>query len=93
MATSTAPATLGDNIEDSITDFLNSFTIGKDLEWSDLFFYIYMDYTSSELITGIDSITTCSLVGDGSTIATPGTTIDIDEDQRIRARTITVNVT
>ena len=52
-----------------------------------------MDYTTSELITGINSITTCSLIGDGSTIATPGTTIDIDEDQRIRARTITVNVT
>ena len=93
VATSTAPATLDDSIEDSITDFLNSFTIGKDLEWSDLFFYIYMDYSTNNLITGIDSITNCSLVGDGSTITTPGTTIDIDEDQRIRARTITVNVT
>lgn len=92
-ATNTAPATLSDDVQTSIENFLNAFTIGKDLEWSDLFLYIYMDYGTSEMLTGIDNITTCSIVGDGSTISTPGSSIDIDEDQRIRARTITVNVT
>ena len=92
-STSTAPATLDDSVADSITDFLNSFTIGKDLEWSDLFLYIYMDYATSEMFSGIDNITLCSLTGDGSTISTAGSSIDIDEDQRIRARTITVTVT
>lgn len=91
--TSTAPTSLDDDIEDSVTDFLNAFTIGKDLEWSDLFLYLYIDYATSEMFEGIDNITLCSLTGDGSTITTPGSSIDIDEDQRIRARTITVTVT
>jgi len=93
IRTSTAPSGLDANIEDSVTDFLNDFTIGKDLEWSDLFLYIYMDYTTSEMLEGIDSITLCSAVGNSMTISTPGSVIDIDEDQRIRARTITVTVT
>lgn len=93
VGTSTAPSGLGTSIEDSVTNFLNDFTIGKDLEWSDMFLYIYMDYTTSELLEGIDSITLCSAVGNSTTIATPGSTIDIEEDQRIRARTITVTVT
>jgi len=92
-ATNTAPPNLSDSIKNSITTFLNEFTIGKDLEWSDLFLYIYMNYNTSEMFTGIDNITLCQITGNGITITTPGSVINIDEDQRIRARTITVNVT
>lgn len=93
VGTDTAPSGLDSDIEDSVTDFLNSFTIGKDLEWSDALLHIFMDYSSSVMFSGIDSITSCSLTGNSVTISAPGSTINIDEDQRIRARTITVTVT
>jgi uncharacterized phage protein gp47/JayE len=90
--TSTAPSTIGTDIQSSIEDFLNDFAIGEDLEWSDLFLNIYIDYTTSIMQTGIDNISVCSINGDGSTISTPGSIINIDEDERIRAGTVTVTV-
>lgn len=90
--TAIASATLDDDIEDSITDFLNSFTIGTDLEWSDLFLNIYMDYSTQILFPGIDNISSCVITGDGTTISIPGSIIDIDEDERIEAGEITVTV-
>lgn len=91
--TATAPSTLSDSIQSSIEDFLNDFAIGEDLEWSDLFLNIYMDYATSTMITGIDSIDLCTINGDGNIISSPGTIINIDEDERIRAGTVTVTVT
>lgn len=90
--TSTAPATLDDDIEASITDFLNAFQIGEDLEWSDLFLNIYVDYATSAMFTGIDNISICSITGNSTTITTPGSLINIAEDQRIRAGSITVTL-
>ncbi len=90
--TTTAPTTLATDIQTSIEDFLNDFAIGEDLEWSDLFLNIYVDYTTSTMQIGIDNISVCSIVGDGSTITTPGSLINIDEDERIIAGTVTVTV-
>ena len=88
--TSTPEIGLETSIEDSITAFLSAYSIGEDLEWSDLFLYIYMDYETSRMFTGIDTVDLCSIVGDGVIITTTGSLINIDEDQRIRPGTITV---
>ncbi len=90
--TATAPSTLAASIQSSIEDFLDDFSIGEDLEWSDLFLHIYIDYSTSVMITGIDSIDLCSINGDGTLINAPGTIINIDEDERIYAGTVTVTV-
>lgn len=90
--TTTAPSTLATDIQSSIEDFLDDFAIGEDLEWSDLFLNIYIDYATSVMITGIDNISVCTINGDGTVISTPGTVINIDEDERIEAGTVTVTV-
>lgn len=88
--TSTPETDLETNIEDSIEAFLNSYHIGEDLEWSDLFLYVYMDHDTSRMFTGIDTVDICSISGDGLIITTTGSVINITEDQRIRPGTITV---
>lgn len=88
--TTTPETNLELNIKDSITAFLNSYHIGEDLEWSDLFLYIYMDYETSRMFEGIDTVNICSISGLGSIITTTGSIINIAEDQRIRPGTITV---
>lgn len=91
--TSTAPASLATDIQTSIEDFLNDFAIGQDLEWSDLFLNIYIDYATSAMITGIDNIRSCVINGEGNIISAPGTVINVDEDEKIRAGTVTITVT
>ena len=91
--TTTPETSLELNIEDSIEAFLNSYHIGEDLEWSDLFLHVYMDYETSRMFEGIDIVNTCSISGLGSIITTTGSIINIAEDQRIRPGTITVTVT
>jgi len=91
--TTTPETSLELNIEDSIEAFLNSYHIGEDLEWSDLFLHIYMDYETSRMFEGIDIVNTCSISGLGTIITTTGSIINIAEDQRIRPGTITITVT
>jgi hypothetical protein len=84
---------LEDNIENSIETFLNSYHIGEDLEWSDVFLYVYMDHETNRMFEGIDTVNSCSISGGGNIISTTGSIINITEDQRIRPGTITVTVT
>jgi len=90
--TTTAPSTLATDVQSSIEDFLDDFAIGEDLEWSDLFLNIYIDYATSAMTIGIDNIGSCVINGDGTIISAPGTVINIDEDERIEAGTVTVTV-
>lgn len=90
--TTTPETDLADSIQASVEAFLNAYTIGKDLEWSDLFLYIYMDYATSRMFEGIDTVESCIITGDGTSISTTGGLINIDEDERIRAGTVTVSV-
>lgn len=80
-------------IETSIYNFLTSYNIGKDLEWSDLFFYIYTDYETARVFSGIDIILSCTISGNSTTITVPGEIINIEEDQRIRPGAISVTST
>ena len=84
---------LEDNIKNSIETFLNSYRIGEDLEWSDVFLYVYMDHETNRMFEGIDTVNSCSISGGGNIISTTGSIINITEDQRIRPGTITVTVT
>lgn len=99
--TETPEADLEESIEDSITEFLNSFKIGETLEWSDLFKVVHHVYSShdedgqinvGQQFVGIDTVTVLEATDGVTTITTLGGEIDIEDDSRIMAGTITVTV-
>ena len=101
VLTETPEADLEESIEDSITEFLNSFKIGETLEWSDLFKVVHHVYSShdedgqinvGQQFVGIDTVTVLEATDGVTTITTLGGEIDIEDDSRIMAGTITVTV-
>ena len=101
VLTETPEADLKASIEDSITEFLNSFKIGETLEWSDLFKVVHHVYSShdedgqinvGQQFVGIDTVTVLEATDGVTTITTLGGEIDIEDDSRIMAGTITVTV-
>lgn len=102
VLTETPEADLEASIEDSITEFLNSFKIGETLEWSDLFKVVHHVYSShdedgqinvgQQQFVGIDTVTVLEATDGVTTITTLGGEIDIEDDSRIMAGTITVTV-
>jgi uncharacterized phage protein gp47/JayE len=102
VLTETPEADLEESIKDSITEFLNSFKIGETLEWSDLFKVVHHVYSShdedgqinvGQQFVGIDTVTALEANDGVTTITTLGGEIDIEDDSRIMAGTITVTVT
>jgi hypothetical protein len=92
VQTDTPEVDLDYNIEQSITAFLDAYKIGEDLEFSDLIKYIYQDYETSRVFSGIDEIQSCTVNYDGVSISSFGQKIDIEEDQRIDPGTVTVTI-
>ncbi len=90
--TSTPESGLALNIKASIEDFLNDFYIGVDPEFSDLVEYIYRDYVTGRRFEGIDTITGITAAGNGQTMTSFGQAITIDNDQRVAAGAVQVNV-
>lgn len=91
--TATPEVGLAANIESSLTDFLDAYTIGEDLEYSDLVKYIFVDYATGRAFDGIDQITSCVVTGNSTTISSFGQIINLDEDQRIEPGSITITIT
>ncbi len=90
VQTATPETDLLTNIEASLTACLNDYTIGRDIEFSDIAKYIYVDYDTGRAFVGIESITSVSIVAKSTTITAFGDTIAIANDERVRAGTISV---
>ena len=90
--TATPEVGLADNIEASITAFLDSFHIDDDLEFSDIVEYVYTDYATSRRFVGIDRIDSMTVSANGSTISGFGQTIALQEDERCEPGTIVVTL-
>jgi hypothetical protein len=92
-ATATPQSDLATAVQESITDFLNAYKIGDDFEFADLVPYIYRDYSTSTAFIGIGNVTSIVCIAKSTSVNTFGESISIDNDERIRAGTVTVNVT
>lgn len=95
--TDTPEVNLATKIHDSIEDYLGSFKIGDNLEYSSLYQYIFMDYAESQagtgrLFSGIHHVDSCMVSGNSQSIDDSGQTITISEDQRITAGAVVVTV-
>ncbi len=89
-----------DSIKSSINTFLDQFTIGEDMQYSDLYNFITHEFASrgeeGEFLTGrqfigIDYIDTVSISGKASVINTSGQYIAIDPNERIEPGSIIIN--
>lgn len=89
-----------DSIKSSLSTFLDQFTIGEDIQYSDLYNFITHEFASrgeeGEFLTGrqfigIDYIDTVSISGKGSAINTSGQYIVIDSNERIEPGSIIIN--
>jgi hypothetical protein len=80
-------------VEQSVTDFFASFHIGDNIEFSDVIQYIYNDYTTGVAFSGIDQILSVHINSGGIGITAFGQTITMADDQRVKAGTITANLT
>lgn len=101
--TDTPEADLEDNIKASIAAFLDSFKIGISMDWSDLFKVcnnlfvsngVDGEVTTGRAFVGIDAITALA-----ATVAAPPQTadelneiIDVEDDARIEAGTVTITL-
>jgi hypothetical protein len=81
------------NIEASIYTFLNSYRIGEAIEYSDLNKNIFSDFITSRFFVGIDSIQSCTIYGNSTSINQNGGIITMEADRRIEPGTVTVNIT
>ncbi|HNR57521.1 MAG TPA: baseplate J/gp47 family protein [Methanothrix sp.] len=92
-ATQTAPATLEEDLQVSIRDYLNSYRIAEDLEYSDVFINaIATNWATKQLFDGIDEILVCRIVAKDQQISNIGQKITIDSDERIRSGAVQVTV-
>lgn len=93
VATDTPESDLADLIEASITAFLDDFTIGAELQFSDLYDAARMQYLGDgewgERFYGIEEITSLSATDGVSTITALGEKITPESDQRIDPGTVT----
>lgn len=90
--TATPESGLAANIKASIENFLNDFNIGDNLEFSDLMEYVYYDYSTGRRFLGIDTITAIAIAGNNQTLTSFGQEMIIDNDQRVAAGAVIVNV-
>ena len=88
------------SIENSINEFLDQFTIGEDIQWSDLNNFITHEFDSrgeeGEFLTGrqfigIDYISSVAIFGKGSLINGTGQYIVINSNERIEPGSIIIN--
>jgi hypothetical protein len=93
IADETPEMNLKPNIEASIYTFLNSYRIGEAIEYSDLNKNIFSDFITSRFFVGIDSIQSCTIYGNSTSINQNGGIITMEADQRIEPGTVTVNIT
>lgn len=92
-ATRTAPETLDDDIQVSVRDYLNSYLIGTDLEYSDVFINaVATNWATKQLFEGIDEVVVCRIVAKDQQISNIGQKIIIDSDERIRSGAVQVTV-
>jgi len=91
--TDTPEKDLDKNIEASVTNFLNSFSIGESLEFSDLAQYVYFEYgENGRKFVGIDTVNSILISGNNTSINSYGEKIEVEPDQRIRAGSVTVSM-
>jgi len=90
VLTATPEVDLLENIEASLTAKLASYTIGEDLEFADLVKYIYVDYATGRAFSGIDDVSTFELTCKASTISAFGSSVALDDDERIEPGTVSV---
>ena len=91
--TDLAASTVRDDIRDSVAYYLDHFTIGQELIYSQVEAAIFEDAETGVNIPGINEIRLLSLSGAGQTIRSNGERILVENDQRIRAGAINVTVT
>lgn len=104
--TATPETDLANNIKDSITAWLSEYSIGENVEWSDLRNVVVLEYTaatdfslrhsytgSERPFIGIDRITSMSISGNGVSLTKDGDIASLEADQIAKCGTITVNVT
>jgi len=82
---------LASNIAASLVAALNSYPIGRDLEFADIARYVYIDFTTGEAFVGIDDISSITITDDITTITTYGGSITIGNDQRVDPYEVIVN--
>jgi len=90
--TSVPDPNLKAKVEQSVTDFLETFHIGDDIEFSDVVQYIYQDYTSTAEFVGIDQILSVHINAGGLGISTFGQTIPMSDDQRVKVGNVVANL-
>lgn len=86
-----AATTLEQDIEESVRSFLDNFTIGRRLEYSDLLEAIYVDFASGRRFAGIEEIRGCTAVGKDQILTKLGDRLEIDSDERIEPGIISVH--
>jgi hypothetical protein len=104
-ATDAPELNLKENIEASITAWLNDFLIGETLEWSDIRTCATIEYTSAvsasdkhtiqgseRVFIGINSIKDMIVSTAGQNVRADGETILQEIDEIIKAGTVTVNI-
>jgi hypothetical protein len=90
VLTATPEVDLLENIQASLEAKLASYKIGEDLEFADLVKYIYIDYATGRAFSGIDDVSTFELTCKGSTISAFGSSVTLEQDERIECGTVSV---
>lgn len=90
VLTSTPETDLLDNIEASLEAALGGYGIGDQLEFADLVKWIYIDYDTGRAFSGIDDVSTFSIVCKEETLSAFGDSVEIDSDERVMAGTVSV---
>ena len=90
VLTTTPEVDLLYNIQASLEAKLDSYKIGEDLEYADLVKYIYVDFTTGRAFSGIDDVSSFSLICKDITIIGFGKKIPLDDDERIEPGVLSV---
>lgn len=96
--TDTPETDLVESIEASLTDFANSYIIGENLQYSDVQRFLFNQFDSAETdsigrpFIGIDELTEMMVTAGGQVATKNGDTITVEEDWKLRAGTISVQI-
>jgi hypothetical protein len=85
LTTDTPSPTLKNDIESSIIHYLDTYSIGDGLQYSDMYESIWRDYQTGIAFIGIDALISLVISGNLQSISSNGETILIGNDQRIEA--------
>jgi hypothetical protein len=90
LLTATPEVDLLANIQASLEAKLDSYKIGENLEYADFVKYIYVDYSTGRAFSGIDDVSSFSLICKSSTISGFGQKVSVDQDERLEKGTISI---